>query len=72
MTTAQDVCNRLTALFSDEYFNLFFTAYGVNYKTPKITNKYLQIYNYGIKDKQKETLILVTECFNKIYPEWQT
>lgn len=72
MTTAQDVCNRLTSLFSEEYFDLFFAAYGVNYKTPKITNKYLQIYNYGIKDQQKETLILATECFNKVYPEWQT
>lgn len=78
LSVAQTVCNKLTSLFSDNYFNLFFKAYGQDYTAPKLTNQNLKFYNYSTtsdladQDNTNEGLVLVLDYFRKIYPEWQT
>ena len=78
LSAAQTICNKLTSLFSDSYFNLFFKAYGQDYTSPKLTDQKLKFYNYNTtsdladQDNTNEGLVLVLDYFRKIYPEWQT
>ena len=65
--TTQDICNKLTSLFSDEYFNLFKSAYGKHTEKPKTTNDSLKFYSLY----QKENALLPISELGNIYPEWQ-